>query len=889
MMAPSGAVPSFIVVRTAARFYAIAVYRDGEGVMRGRGLKAFVTAGVCALGSVLGVPGAARAAGDANQASCPFETEASPGFRTYLPDCRAFELVTPPYKEGTALLEPAAISADGSQLIVGALGAFSGAGNFWVSPERNGRGVYYELARSTAGWQTSPLTPPASEYTFATLLAASATNFGETLWGAEHAGFRNHEDIYLRTGPGPSGFHRVGPGTPRDENGSQALESYEISSTEELNLVGASHDLTHSLYEIESSPGEALGNRNGNSNLWDGDTTEPSEDSLYEYVYTGAEDREPVLVGVRNRGPLDGSPHVNEHAELISNCGTELGSGGRGSAYNAVSTSGEAVFFTARACAGGPEVNELYARIDGESTVALSEPALRGGTAGECSPSEPCHGAAHKPATFEGASEDGSAVFFLSEQPLVNGASAEGMKLYEERLNVKAAQVEQVVDVSNVGVAGLDPEVLGVVRVSEEGEDGDRVYFVAKGVLAGKDRVAGREPEEERPVAGADNLYVYEPDPAQPGAYRTVFVATLLTAEQEADLEGEEAAELEGIKTQASNTFAIEKSEIHRRFEAGEFGSGPVAIEHEEQLVYEAEKREESFVTRTTGSRGPSGTVGEDTSVWAMVDDRPVQATPDGGFLVFPSSARLTPLDSSGVPQLFEYSADGESLTRVSIGASGPAGGNVATFQDSPHIPAQGFSPDLPTAAQTARAITADGSRVFFTSAAGLAPQAKEGARNVYEYSEGQVYLVSGGTDTSTIGLNSPTVRLVGVDASAQNVLFTTASPLVPQQGDTEPGVYDAREGGGFPAPVLEAGCFGEACRGASAPTPLLQAPASAEQAGGGNLPPVVTSKTNTKPSTKRARCKKGFGRNRQNRCVKRKKAKKAAAKRAGHDRRAAR
>jgi hypothetical protein len=814
-----------------------------------------------------------------------------------MPDCRAYELVTPPYKEGAVLLEPDAISADGSQLLLGALGSFSGAGNFWSDLTRNPQDVSYEFARGTTGWQASPLTPAADEYTYSVLLAVSATNLGETLWGAEQTGFRYHEDIYLRTGPGPSGFHRVGPGTPRGENGAQVLESDEISSpSQELNLAGASHDLTHALYEIESSPLAFLQSV-GKSDLWDGDTTEPEQDSLYEYVYAGAEDHEPVLVGVRNRGPLDGSPHVNEHAELISRCGIELGDTTRRSgastysAYNAISANGEAVFFTAQACAGGPAVNELYARIDGESSVALSEPVLPGGVAGECSLGEPCRGAEPKPAIFEGASEDGSCVFFLSEQPLVNGAPAEGMKLYEDRLNVKAAQVEQVVDVSNEGVAGLDPEVQGVVRVSEEGDDGDRVYFVAKGVLAGRDRVAGREREEEGPVAGADNLYVYEPDPAHLGAYRTVFVATLLTSEQEAGLQGEEAAERKGIETQANNTFSVEESEILRQLETGEFGSGQVAFEHAFQLIYEAEKREESFITRTTGSRGPSGTVREDKSVWGMADDRPVQATRDGGFLVFPSSARLTPLDSSGVPQLFEYSADGESLMRVSIGASGPASGNVATFQDSPHITVQNYSfDDLPTTAQTGRAITADGSRVFFTSAAGLAPQAKEGATNVYEYSEGHLYLVSGGTDASTAG-GGPTVRLVGVDPSAQNVLFMTASPLVPQQGDTALGVYDAREEGGFPAPVLEAGCFGEACRGPSAPTPLLQAPASVEQAGGGNPPlaPVVAPKVSTKPSAKRAQCKKGFVKNRQNRCVKRKKSKKAVAKRAGRDRRAAR
>lgn len=837
-------------------------------------------------------PSTALSAGDANRASCHAETESSPGFRPYMPDCRAYELVTPPYKEGAALLEPDAISADGSQLIVGTLGAFSDAGNFWTDPGRNSQGVNYEFARGTAGWQASPLTPPAGEYTYATFLAASATNLGETLWGAEHAGLRYHEDIYLRTGPGPSGFHRVGPGTPRDENGGQVLESDEISPFQELNFAGASHDLTHSLYEIESSPSPFLQSV-GKSDLWEGDTTEPEQDSLYEYVYTGAEEREPVLVGVKNRGPLDGSPHVDEHAELISQCGIELGDTTRRagastySAYNAVSANGETVFFTAQACAGGPAVNELYARIDSDSTVALSEPALSGSVAGTCSLGEPCHGAEPKPAIFEGASEDGSCVFFLSEQPLVNGAPAEGMKLYEERLNVKAAQVEQVVDVSNEGVAGLDPEVQGVVRVSEEGDRyGDRVYFVAKGVLAGKDRVAGREPEEAGPVAGADNLYVYEPDPAHLGTYRTVFVATLLTSEREANLEGEEVAERKGIETQANNTLAIEESEIVRQYEAGEFGSGEVAIEHLIQLIYDAETREKNFTTRTTGWRGPSGTVHEDTSVWGMPDDRPVQATPDGGFLVFPSSARLTPLDSSGVPQLFEYSADGESLTRVSIGTSGPAGGNVTTFQDSPQITVQNFSlDDLPTTAQTGRAVTADGSRVFFTSAAGLAPQAKEGSMNVYEYSGGHVYLVSGGTDASGSGPNSPTVKLVGVDRSAQNVLFMTASPLVPQQGDTAPGVYDAREEGGFPAPLLEPGCLGETCRGASGMAPASPLPGSVSQPpGGGNLSPAASAVK--KVVNRTTKCKKPKMLT-HGKCVKPKGKKKARrAKKAGRDRR---
>ena len=324
------------------------------------------------LGLVLGivvvmlvVPSIALAAGDANEAQCAAKTEASPGFRSYLPDCRAYELVTPPYKEGGIVLdEPGAVSANGSRVIVGSGGAFSGAGNYWFSPARNPNATAYELERGAGGWQSSALTPPASEYSHSALMAVSS-DFEATLWGAEKTvppgaepALHYHESIYLRTGPSASNFNLVGPGTPL--NGNEEIGE----SDEELNLVGASRDLSHSLFTIKSSELP-----NGHSDLWVGDTTilgkgsaAPGRESLYEYVYTETEDSEPVLVGVKNNGPLAGGGHINEGAELISNCGTTLGSkelepaaDHQGSVYNAVSSSGEDVFFTAFACAGGPK------------------------------------------------------------------------------------------------------------------------------------------------------------------------------------------------------------------------------------------------------------------------------------------------------------------------------------------------------------------------------------------------------------------------------------------------------------------------------------------------------------------------------------------------------
>ena len=496
-----------------------------------------------------------------------------------------------------------------------------------------------------------------------------------------------------------------------------------------------------------------------------------------------------------------------------------LGSGPEGSAYNAVSANGEAVFFTAQECAGGPIVNELYMRASGEHTVAISEPALPGDAAGECASNEPCHDAQAKGGLFQGASENGQHVFFLSEQPLVNGAAAVGMKLYEERL--EGASVAEVIDISNLGAgAGLDPEVQGVVRVSENGE---RVYFVAKGKLTGSDMVAGREPEKSEPEEGADNLYVYEPDLTNPKRYRIQFISTLLAPGEEAAVKVEEVEEAGEVQEVAQTVAkaAFEEALSHEV----PFGE---AIE-----IYEEVEAHQKEVL--SGTLGPSGSLAVDSSVWQVADRRPAQATPDGGFLVFLSSAELTAGDSSRVPQLFEYDASRESLVRASVGNGGVSSGNIGTFSNSPRIPEQTFNGvDPPTASDTGLAISDDGSSVFFDSAASLVPQAERGATNVYEYRLGGVYLVSSGNDTSSYE-NKPTAALVGIDSSGQNAFFLTANQLVPEYGETQMALYDAREEGGFPATKFQRGCAGETCRGSLGAT--LQSPivGSTNQAGGGN------------------------------------------------------
>ena len=629
-------------------------------------------AAVLALFSALALlaltPAAALAAGDANEAGCPPQTEGSPGFRSYLPDCRAYELVTPPYTEG-APVSPVAISGDATHLIGHSLGVFGGA----ESAEAAGDGSYYEFTRTPLGWSTVPIDPPSSDSRFGIFeyLAAGA-DLSTTLWEASPSPPAEERtasfDLYRRE-EGPAGEPRFTEIGPRDYTEGAG---HGETGHSPARLAGASPDLGHLLLSIESGP-----------HLWPGDTTTAGR-SLYEY--DGPGNPEPRLVGVSNVGPLNGSPHLNEGADLISRCATELGSGEGGDTYNAISQSGDTVFFTAvhaEGCAS-PPVNELYARVNGSSTLAISEPLLPAGE--QCTGA--CASAPRSEGVFQGASSDGSKVFFLTTQPLINNDTDSTQDLYEAELKDGALTRLTLISEGETHAApaeddptpGAAANVLGVVRVSQ---DGSRVYFVAQGVLT-------RAPNSEGAVAAAGerNLYVFDTLTG-----RTAFLATLQSEPQEA--------------TALSTCEALDHLQC-------------------------------------------SNLAPWNLMIWRAEDYRAAQATPDGRFLAFPSLAHLTSDDSSGplVPQLFLYDASTATLARVSIGEGAAADdGNTTEPLDAPLLERAYYGPDArPTSTASSLALTSAGA-VLFESADGLLPQAQTGAPSVYEYRDGHVYLISDGQD----------------------------------------------------------------------------------------------------------------------------------------------
>jgi hypothetical protein len=730
---------------------------------------------------ILALPAGAMAAGDVNVASCPNETLT--GFNAALPDCRAYEKVTPGFKAGE---QPHGfgLSANGTKVLESSLGSYA-------DTEGNFAEAQYTSERAGSKWVTSTADPSASVLPAQYFVTVGADLAG-TLWFARSPTESTAaENLYVRSSSGV--LTELGPMLPPTATaGPPAGEYGFFSHFKEISYRNASRDLSHVLFDLNTL-----------APLWLGDTTEPSKGRYSSYEYPGAKPSEPELVGVS-----DGTTVVNGKivaaGQLISDCSTRPGSDVNGEpadTYNAMSADGLTVFFTAEgqggcASSSAPEVNELYARRHSSETVAVGEP-----TKGDC---EVCltpatAAAGRMPAEFAGASEDGSKVFFLTEQELLAGDK--GMNLYEyDFANPASSAGNPQGRIVRVSMGATEPDVEGVARVSE---DGSHVYFVATGVLTGGETNGAGAAA----VPGANNLYVFERDAAHPSG----------TLKFVAELSSETAAELTAKEAAACGALT---------------GSEKEACE--EPLQSQAREKNQ-----------------RDAEDWEAADRRPVQATPDGRFLVFGSSADLTAGDTSSLPQVFEYDAANGELVRVSTGAQGYGPGLASANEHSATIPIQGFDGGSQAdAATSGLAVSGDGAVVAFEDVGALTSGAvgaeEAGTPSVYEHrapsgaaglAGGNVYLIStGGAANSLID---------GVSPSGNDVFFTTTLPVVPgADGDTQRDVYDARVDGGFPPSTAAAPCAGESCLGPGAvasvpPTAASLSAAAAEKVS----PPPPASK----------------------------------------------
>lgn len=741
---------------------------------------------------------------------CPEETARQARGSLNLPNCRAYEMVTPPEKNGALIGHPfigleAMISNDGSRIISSSLQCFGGAES--CIGARKAEGSPYEFVRTPTGWVTHPLglAPGALEAETYAVWGASA-NDGTLLLSALAPTAKQQEDMWLREADGK--LVKIGPleeegryPKPPEEPGYKLLNQGDFLATA---------DLSHFVYTE-------------NHSSWSFDPSFKA--SLYEYAGTDEHPfprAAPLLVGVKG-----GYEHGENHS-LISACATFLGAktGASAKADGSLSQSGRTVYFEAEGrdkgvecgehstTATAPAAAQVWARVDGEvgpedsgveaHSVLISGPAAAGSpcTSTEC---ETNSTEAPADAHFEAGTPDGSAAVFVSAQQLTNNASQGSENLYEsvcaepcgtpaEEPNAAARELFDVSEAQGVPVPAGGPQVQGLEALSP---DGSHVYFVAKGKLAGNKSALGQEA-----IEGEENLYVYERDSSEPTGH-IAFIAALSPQDGERNWQVTGAT---AANVTPDGRFLVFTS--HRALTADDTrGEGPAQV-----YEYDAQTATLTRISigqdgyNDNGNEGQLGSTlgepaGDATIVGATVeaDDRTVPArrdptmSDDGAFVFFESPVALTP---------------GALNDQVDGVQRNPGGQVVKTFY----------------------------------------------AQNFYEYHAGHVYLLA--SVTTEAGQERTT--LLGSDASGSNVFFATFESLVPEDGDTQLDYYDAHICGTareaeekheqyLPcvAPVVPASpCAEGSCQSSGgSPQPLSPGvPASQTLTGAGNLtPPVVT------------------------------------------------
>ncbi len=210
----------------------------------------------------------------------------------------------------------------------------------------------------------------------------------------------------------------------------------------------------------------------------------------------------------------------------LSECGARIGANGspedgdEGTEYRAVSGDGRRVIFTApdpverssegKGCWDGATLNppQLYVRTDGSSTLDVSAPEPRVEEAG--SPLAH-HAPLPYPAWYVGASADGSRVFFATKTWLTaDHPATHGLELYE--CEITETEAGPACILTRI-TAGEHPESLAELHmVFGVSADGSAVYFSANGVLTPGPEHAGDCAQQGSVgvASGACPLYRYQ-------------------------------------------------------------------------------------------------------------------------------------------------------------------------------------------------------------------------------------------------------------------------------------------------------------------------------------------------------------------------------------------
>jgi len=385
----------------------------------------------------------------------------------YLPDGRAYEMVSPPQKNSGEVAQRGGISnallqasPDGGAVSYGSNTAFGEAQGAPAISQ-------YLSRRSDAGWSTDNITPPDQSGILENAVRAFSQDLSITALVVREPPLccdasTGVDNLYLRDNAS-GGLTLLTPGEPRL---TIPRSDYCIS------YGGTSADGSRVIFA-------ALG-------ALTPDAPEGNGFNLYEWSTAGGL----RLVSILPSGDAAAPSQFTGFGAGMAGCKP-----GRRILHNTISADGTRIFWTG----GGAG---LFVRIDGSETVQLDLPQGGPDPAGT--------------GQFWAATPDGSRVFFTASNKLTAGAQSNDLYLYDFGQPLGAR-------LTNLTAGAAAADVRGVVGTAEAG---DSAYFVARGVLAANDGAAiGSDGSPQKAEAGANNLYLWQQ--GQP----LRFVATLAPGE----------------------------------------------------------------------------------------------------------------------------------------------------------------------------------------------------------------------------------------------------------------------------------------------------------------------------------------------------------------------
>jgi hypothetical protein len=357
-------------------------------------------------------------------------------------------------------------------------------------------------------------------------------------------------------------------------------------------------------------------------------------------------------------------------------------------------------------------------------------------------------------AQFQGASSDGSRIFFLDRQRLTADSTAEPGQgtgqpdLYECQIVEAAGKLGCELHDLTVVEQGSRADVQGLVLGVSE--DGTSVFLVAQGVLATNTNGNG-----EQATAGEDNLYELHYDGTR---WTRMFIATL-SEEDSPEWEGNQLADAANLTARVSPNgryFAFMSQAPITGYDNIEANPAAEGARAEEVFLYDAV-----------------------TASLRCVSCDPSGARPEGVFDTERAGEGLGLLVDRRL--IWGHEKHEHWLA-----------GNIPgwTAQSLP-------APGEPGAVIQARYLSDQG-RLYFNSPDRLVPAASNGKEDVYEYEPsgvggcqsatgGCVNLLSGGQSDRESAFLEAT-------PDGSNVFFLTEAKLLPQDTDTAFDIYDARE-----------------------------------------------------------------------------------------------